>query len=507
MTSYRGLCRSENGHSPLESVRQAAGRMRPGRERSFPMRLKDRIPGDFYKLFASKYRDNYICFLLAIYEETTRLYSALCLTEAECRAVIDECMEAEGLIPSEDEEFEEGDSLVYSPGSTRFLYNLAQWGWLKRDFDERTNSYFYSFPGYSLTYLETFRKLWSEEEDLSHESIRSVYSLLHTYLTDREKDVEILADALNASKRLLQLLSNMQDGMRSYFDELSRQKDIRGIQEVLVDEINNTDSRKYALLTSTDSFYRYKEAVKEIVQEILEDNEARRERMERELTALQPESAQALRRRKNIDRSREADSLVYETLREFDFIEVKYNRLIEQKAVFAARANARIRYLLREGEEEDDNLMAFIGVLRRSPDQEEILAKLRESYALTALSRVVGENSFYARRDEKRAFEPAPPELPAAPDSSDLTDFVVRPEYTQKEIDAFILKNSRGGAFSVTEDTVSGVADLEKLLFVWRDAAAGDGGMRITGTDSDPIRKFGCKYTKFTMEKSENSDD
>ena len=77
MTSYRGLCRSGNGHSPLESVRQAADRMRPGRERSFPMRLKDRIPGDFYKLFASKYRDNYICFLLAIYEETTRLYSAL----------------------------------------------------------------------------------------------------------------------------------------------------------------------------------------------------------------------------------------------------------------------------------------------------------------------------------------------------------------------------------------------------------------------------------------------
>lgn len=110
------------------------------------MRLKDRIPGDFYKLFASKYRDNYICFLLAIYEETTRLYSAFCLTEAECRAVIDECMEAEGLIPAEDEEFEEGDSLIYSPGSTRFLYNLAQWGWLKRDFDERTNSYFTPFP-------------------------------------------------------------------------------------------------------------------------------------------------------------------------------------------------------------------------------------------------------------------------------------------------------------------------------------------------------------------------
>lgn len=84
------------------------------------MRLKDRIPGDFYKLFASKYRDNYICFLLAIYEETTRLYSALCLTEAECRAVIDECMEAEDLIPSEDEEFEEGTAWFTAPAPPAF---------------------------------------------------------------------------------------------------------------------------------------------------------------------------------------------------------------------------------------------------------------------------------------------------------------------------------------------------------------------------------------------------
>ena len=54
-----------------------------------------------------------------------------------------------------------------------------------------------------------------------------------------------------------------------------------------------------------------------------------------------------------------------------------------------------------------------------------------------------------------------------------------------------------------------GVCELleEGARLLLRDAAAGDGGMRITGTDSEPIRKFGCKYTKFTMEKSENSDD
>ena len=35
----------------------------------------------------------------------------------------------------------------------------------------------------------------------------------------------------------------MQDGMRSYFDELSSQKHFIGIQQVLVEEINNSDSK------------------------------------------------------------------------------------------------------------------------------------------------------------------------------------------------------------------------------------------------------------------------
>ena len=64
------------------------------------------------------------------------------------------------------------------------------------------------------------------------------------------------------------MLANMQEGMRGYFDELSKQRSFRGIQEVLVKEINNSDSKKiHAILTTTDSFYRYKEAVKELIEE------------------------------------------------------------------------------------------------------------------------------------------------------------------------------------------------------------------------------------------------
>lgn len=468
------------------------------------MRLKDKIPEGFYKLFASKYRDAYMLFLLSIYEETTRLFSALSLTETEARQVIGECMEREGLTAAEDEEMEEGESFIYSPGPARFLSNLTQWGWLKRDFDERSNDYFYSFPSYANAYMEVFKKLWSEEEDLSHESIRRVYSSLHTYLTDNDRDVEILSDALRASRRLLQLLSNMQDGMRSYFDQLSGQREVRGIQEVLVEEINNSDSRKYAMLTSTDSFYRYKEAVKELVQDILEEHERFRTRMGERLSGLEEGSAEAGRCRRRIQRSLDGDGLVYQIEREFDLIEVKYNRLIEQKSLFASRASARIRYLLREGGEEDC-LLSLIGLLREGGRRQELLSAVWESLGLTAQNRIVGDKSFYMKREERRAFEPQEAESQETEERG-LGDFVLRPEYTQREIDAFVRKNTRDGVFSVTEETVGDVSDLEKLLFVWRDGAVGEGGMRITWAGGEPVRKQGMKYTKFTMEKDEDRD-
>ena len=121
-----------------------------------------------------------------------------------------------------------------------------------------------------------FQKLQTEDDSRERESILSIYSALFTYHSDTEKNNDILKNALQTSRRLGQLLSNMQDGMRSYFEELSQKKNFIGIQKVLVEEINNRDSKKYAILTTTDSFYRYKEAVKELISQILRENDQKK---------------------------------------------------------------------------------------------------------------------------------------------------------------------------------------------------------------------------------------
>ena len=110
------------------------------------------------------------------------------------------------------------------------LRHFEDWGWLRRDYDETLNSYVVSFPEYSQLYVELFRNLYSDEDSKERESVLAVYSHLYTYSSDREKNNDILKSALHTSRSLLQMLANMQEGMRGYFDELSSQRSFLGFK-------------------------------------------------------------------------------------------------------------------------------------------------------------------------------------------------------------------------------------------------------------------------------------
>lgn len=113
------------------------------------MNLMNKIPREFYKLFASKYMDYYQQFLTAIYEESGKSFSLLGLTEGECRAVMNERIAETTLDWSEEQFDEEGELLTRSNMASICLKHLEDWGWLKRDYDEALNSYVVSFPGIS----------------------------------------------------------------------------------------------------------------------------------------------------------------------------------------------------------------------------------------------------------------------------------------------------------------------------------------------------------------------
>lgn len=445
------------------------------------MSLMEKIPRDFYKLFTSKYTDYYMLFLVSIHEEMSRSWSVLGLTEKECRAVMNEKIASETILWDEENQDEDGEFLTRANMASVCLKRFVDWGWLRQDYDETLNSYVVTFPEYSQMYVELFERLFDENDSMERESVMTIYSHLYTYNSDAEKNNDILKSALRTSKRLVQMLANMQDGMREYFDELSRQKDFKGIQDVLVKEINNSDSRKYAILTTTDSFYRYKEAVKELIDKNLGENEVRRIRFEREMAGYELDSVKYVRCKRAVALSEEAAETLMRIERQFDAIERRYNKLIEQKTIFAGRAAARIRYILQEGVQEEEQTVVLVNLLNQSKKKEEILTHLAERMKMSAAYRVMTENSLYQRKNhQKEEFRPQAVN-PEAAEERPLDSFVLKPLYTQKEIREFVRKNEHDGVFRVTEDTVHSVEDLEKLFFVWQEATENaESGREIT---------------------------
>lgn len=435
------------------------------------MSLINRIPHEFYKLFASKYTEYYMTFLVAIYDAMEQSYSVLGLTEKECRAVMNEKIAAAAILWDAENYDEEGVFLTRSNMASVCLKHFEDWGWLKQDYDETLNSYVVTFPEYSQMYVELFARLMDESDSQERESVLAIYSHLYTYSVDTEKNNEILKSALNASKRLVRMLVNMQDGMREYFDELSRQKDFKGIQDVLVKEINNSDSRKYAILTTTDSFYRYKEAVKELIVKNLDENEVRRRKKERELTELEPGTPAFVRCGRAIQLCDEAADIMFRIERQSDVIERRYNKLIEQKTVFAGRAAARIRYIMQEGADGEDRTAVFVSLLSRSRKKEEMIGELAERTGMSSQYHLMSQGSLYSRKTSGRdEFAPRALEQEAQNGTEEMDSFVLKPLYTHREIERFRKKNEKDGVFQVTKDTVRSVEDLEKLFFVWQEA-------------------------------------
>ena len=487
------------------------------------MNLISRFPNDFYKVFGSKYMEFYMQFLVAVYEESSQSYSLLGLTEGECQAIMNEQLARMTLDWSEERFDEEGELLTRSNMAMISLRHFEDWGWLRRDYDETLNSYVVSFPEYSQLYVELFRNLYSDEDSKERESVLAVYSHLYTYSSDREKNNDILKSALHTSRSLLQMLANMQEGMRGYFDELSSQRSFLGIQEVLVKEINNSDSQKYAILTTTDSFYRYKEAVKELIEKNLGENETRREGFVEKLRDIQVQLAREeqekseernVQNKLSIQRYRleravklcdEANEMLYRISREFDAIERRYNMLIEQKTVFASRAAARIRYILMEGAVEEDQTIAFVNLLTQSEKRDEILDKLSQKMKLTEPYRVMNEKSLYQRRDRKKeAFVPqAVTEVTEQADSEEMNEYVLKPLYTQKEIREFRKQNEQDGNFIVTKDTVKSMEDLEKLFLVWQDATEVAEGTEEIEVGEELENENGLRFSKLVIKKSQ----
>ena len=270
-----------------------------------------------------------------------------------------------------------------------------------------------------------------------------------------------------------------------------------------MNEINNSDSEKYAILTTTDSFYRYKESVKELISQILNDSDRQKSALEIKLSQCEADSAAYIRAQRAAQYNEEAEELVYRIEREFDLIERKYNKLVEQKAVFAKRALARIQYIFQEGASGEDSVIHLIHMIDRSSDPDAILDEVRGRICLTAPFKMFDDDSMYRRRDiSDQRFEPVAVGEQRETDRELITDFVPKPLYTKRQLRAFRDRNVRDGVFRTTKDTVQSVEDLEKMMFLWQESVGEQQGTIALGGELQSEAGFTFSDLRIDIEQA-----
>ena len=98
---------------------------------------------------------------------------------------------------------------------------------------------------------------------------------------------------------------------------------------------------------------------------------------------------------------------MYQVEREFDLIEKKYNKLIEQKTVFAKRALARIHYILQEGSSDEDHIVKLINLLDHHANSPQVLEQMRDRIRVGTQFKNITDRSFYNRKNaEDAGFHP-----------------------------------------------------------------------------------------------------
>lgn len=470
------------------------------------MSLIDQIPQDFYRIFGTKNREHYLWILKEIYEEHTRGYAAFGLTAPECRQVIEQAMHRRKMLWEREDEEElerEQQSQGFKMSASTVLQTLTRWGWIVQEYDDRLDEYLITFPEYSQLFLDILGRLYQQDSEMERQSILAVYSALYTYQMDRDRNKDFLRAALRSARGLSHMLGSMQEGMYRYFEKLSASGSFLEIQQILIEEINNQSSRQYAILTTTDSFYRYKESIREMISMIYAQNDERREELERGRSQCDPGKAEVEYRRYELllQSCQESAHLLSFLEREFDQIEKKYNRLIELKTSFAKRALARIHYRLQEGTGDADNLLSLIRMISTGPRGNEVLERLAGRMQFSQRYLQMSEQSFYKRRKQG---EPEYMEVEiASEESAEMDDFVPEPMYTKSEIRAFKQENTRDGRFEITPEKIRSVEDLEKLLFLWQEETGSSQSTSRIELGEEMDAADGMRFTRICIEEEE----
>lgn len=434
------------------------------------MKLFSILPDNYFTLLTLKYKEIYIEALYILLKEYKNSIGKL---------TVDKCIQSI-IIHFNNKLFNLGDEgeennindTDKSPRSQarRILNQLIEYHWIEKNDDIKNLQEYITIPYYTNRFMRTIESLMYPQEDNTNNYASNVMLNINK-LGDKEDMPQykiFLDNAYRDTENLNNMLHEMFDNMRRYFDNLLRQAETSMVLKEHFDEYSNSASRKtFHLQKTRQNLFRFRQEILDKVNALFYDEET--------ITAL----ANQIMVTENKESLDDCYNMVIAKLDSikifFEDIEELMDTITNTHIQYVRTTMDKIQYLAHKEEGIKDNIVKVIQHLN-SHQPNELLKIIRRNINTNDLITIT-EKSLWKPSKRRIKRDEAPVTLKPIENQEEIKKKIIarnkerlkdNPIYSQKSITEFVEAHmGKKTSFKTSDIELKDDTDFVKLILAF----------------------------------------
>ena len=419
------------------------------------MNLFDKIPENFFSLFVSKNKKVYMDALFVL-GEAFEQEMAILKENVVARLIsnLEQQLNQEDF-SEEDEEEELKDNNVSSKAYF-LLRKLKASGWIELEMQRDSFEEYIILPDYAIKFIHVFKSIVQENQVEYNSYVFATYSSLKLASIEKNETYQAIMTAYTNTMQLINELKSLYNSLGMFHRKMCQQDNIHEIMEGHFLEYKEYSDEIIFPRFTRDSVPRYKAPIREMLQNILADEE----RWENTVNIAS--------RNKKYQSREEAEQDLLDKIRTimdlYENIDLTMNQIEEKNMDYVRASVQRIHYLLTNDKELKGKLVKIL----KHANQDAVLENMGQEANLFR-QEIISKDSIYIRNsnDKRKQGEPMPLKQDVELDSKAWQELAKSLEnaYSQEKIKNFMETNFKDKPFIYSaEIKLDTVEDLILLI-------------------------------------------
>lgn len=399
------------------------------------MNLFEKIPENFFSILVSKNKNLYIQALFVLREAFKQ---EMIISKDNLISRLINSLETEFAEADFSEEVDELEVLKENNTSAKayFLLRKLKWtGWIEIETQRDTFEEYINQPDYSIKIVNLLYSIVMEEKTEYNSYVFSTYSSLKIAKLEPDKTYEAIIVAYNNTIDLIDELKTLYNSLGRYHKKMCNKETINEIvKEHFLDYKEYSDEMIYPLITR-DSIPRYKGPIKEMLKDILSNQEL-----------LQNITIDQVNKKRYQDKEQAQEDILTKirtVLEIYEKLDLTMQQIENKNNDYVRASVQRINYLLTSDKELKGKLIKII----KNIENQAMAEKIQQVTNLTKVQYLCSDSLYIrSKQSDKKQGKPeaiTKIDLNNAEAMKNLSQ-TIQKQYSNKQIEEYMKKQFKG---------------------------------------------------------------